>query len=447
MKASLNNMKIAVLGTGYVGLSTGVCLSEIGHEVVCIDINEEKINLLRKGISPIYEPGLESLLVKNATAGRLFFTSSHQEGFDQADIIIIAVGTPQQEDGSANLSYLEQAAKDIAAYLTKDAIVVIKSTVPVGTNEWVKQILEDLLQGRMKIEMVSNPEFLRQGSAISDTMHADRIVIGSESKEAAQRIEEMYQPLNVPCLKTSTRSAEMIKYASNAFLATKISYINEVANLCEAVGANIAEVAIGMGKDKRIGEAFLQAGIGYGGSCFPKDVKALIHTAQVNGMPFSLLKETVAINDFQHELLVTKAIKRFGKLKGKKIGMLGLAFKSETDDMREAPSIKIARALNELGAEVVAYDPVATNNAKNILGADIQYSSTALDAIKNADAVFIVTDWAEFKQLDLQVLEKNMKTPIVFDGRNCLEEKNIRACRQIEYYPIGKPTIIINQSE
>jgi len=440
-------MKIAVLGTGYVGLSTGVCLSEIGHEVVCIDINKEKINLLRKGISPIYEPGLESLLVKNATAGRLFFTNSHEEGFDRADVIVIAVGTPQQEDGSASLLYLEQAAKDIAAYLTKDAIVVIKSTVPVGTNEWVKQILEDLLKGRVNIEMVSNPEFLRQGSAISDTMHADRIVIGSESKEAAQKIEEMYRPLNVPCLKTSTRSAEMIKYASNAFLATKISYINEVANLCEAVGANIAEVAIGMGKDKRIGEAFLQAGIGYGGSCFPKDVKALIHTAQVNGMPFSLLKETVAINDFQHELLVTKAIKRFGKLKGKKIGMLGLAFKSETDDMREAPSIKIARALNELGAEVVAYDPVATNNAKNILGADIQYSSTALDAIKNADAVFIVTDWAEFKQLDLQVLEKNMKTPIVFDGRNCLEEKNIRACRQIEYYPIGKPTIIINQSE
>ncbi|MGM9928116.1 MAG: UDP-glucose dehydrogenase family protein [Bacillus sp. (in: firmicutes)] len=436
-------MKIAVLGTGYVGLSTGVCLSEIGHKVVCIDINEQKVHTLRKGISPIYEPGLEQLLMKNAKANRLFFTTSHQEGFEDAEIIVIAVGTPQQEDGNADLTYLEQAAKDIAVHLKRDTIVVIKSTVPVGTNERIKQIIEDHLKEEWVIQMVSNPEFLRQGSAIKDTMYADRIVIGSESEEAALKVEEMYQPLDVPILKTSTRSAEMIKYASNAFLATKISYINEIANLCEAVGADITEVAKGMGKDRRIGEAFLQAGIGYGGSCFPKDVKALLHTAQLNGMPFSLLKETVSINDFQQELLVTKAIRRFGELKGKKIGMLGLAFKPETDDMREAPAIKIAQLLTKHGAEVVAYDPVATKNAMKILGESIRYSSAAIDAIKDTDALFIVTEWDEFKQLDLQEVVKNMRTPIIFDGRNCLAEERIRACGKMEYYPVGKPAILV----
>ena len=275
-------MRIAILGTGYVGLSTGVCLSEIGHKVVCIDTDEQKVNTLRKAISPIYEPSLERLLVKNAAKDRLLFTTSHQEGLYEAEIIIIAVGTPQNDDGSANLSYFEQAVKDISPYVANDMIIVIKSTVPVGTNEWVRKLMKELLKDQDSIEIVSNPEFLRQGSAITDTMQADRIVIGSENEEAALKVKEMYKPLNVPCIITNTRSAEMIKYASNAFLATKISYINEIAHLCEATGAVVEEVAKGMGHDSRIGSAFLQAGIGYGGSCFPKDVKALLHTAKLH---------------------------------------------------------------------------------------------------------------------------------------------------------------------
>ncbi|MFS0889761.1 UDP-glucose dehydrogenase family protein [Peribacillus frigoritolerans] len=439
-------MKIAVLGTGYVGLSTGVCLSEIGHNVICIDTDEQKIKSLRQGISPIYEPGLENFLIQNAAAGRLLFTTSHREALNGAEIIIIAVGTPQMEDGGADLSYIVQAAKDIAANLVQSSVVVIKSTVPVGTNDFIKSIIEEHCNESVTFNMVSNPEFLRQGSAVMDTMQADRIIIGSEDDEAAKKVQEMYRPLNVPFILTSIRSAEMIKYASNAFLATKISFINEVANLCGVVGADVKDVAKGMGKDKRIGEAFLQPGIGYGGSCFPKDVKALLHTANLNGVHFSLLKETVAINDFQQELLVTKAINRFGDLKGKKVAMLGLAFKPETDDMREAPSIKIARSLTKLGAEVVAYDPVAVDNAKNILGDTIRFASTVREAAVNADAVFIVTEWKEFRLLDLKTLMTTMRRPIVFDGRNCLEEDRIRACKKIEYYPIGRPAIVIGMT-
>jgi UDPglucose 6-dehydrogenase len=439
-------MKIAVLGTGYVGLSTGVCLSEIGHNVICIDTDEQKIKSLRQGISPIYEPGLENFLIQNAAAGRLLFTTSHREALNGAEIIIIAVGTPQMEDGGADLSYIVQAAKDIAANLVQSSVVVIKSTVPVGTNDFIKSIIEEHCNESVTFNMVSNPEFLRQGSAVMDTMQADRIIIGSEDDEAAKKVQEMYRPLNVPFILTSIRSAEMIKYASNAFLATKISFINEVANLCGVVGADVKDVAKGMGKDKRIGEAFLQPGIGYGGSCFPKDVKALLHTANLNGVHFSLLKETVAINDFQQELLVTKAINRLGDLKGKKVAMLGLAFKPETDDMREAPSIKIARSLTKLGAEVVAYDPVAVDNAKNILGDTIRFASTVREAAVKADAVFIVTEWKEFRLLDLKTLMTTMRRPIVFDGRNCLEEDRIRACKKIEYYPIGRPAIVIGMT-
>jgi len=439
-------MRIAILGTGYVGLSTGVCLSEIGHTVVCIDIDEQKVNSLRNGVSPIYEPGLEQLLIKNATEGRLFFTTSHQEGLHESEIVIIAVGTPQNEDGSANLSYIEQAVEDIVPYVTSEMILVIKSTVPVGTNKRIKKKMNELLKERGSIEIVSNPEFLRQGSAIADTMQADRIVIGSDQEDAALKVKEMYRALNVPFVITDTRSAEMIKYASNAFLATKISYMNEIANLCEITGGDVEDVAIGMGKDFRIGEAFLHAGIGYGGSCFPKDVKALLHTAKLHDSDFSLLKETVKINERQQTLLVTKLMKRFGKLQDKKIAMLGLAFKPNTDDMREAPSIKIAHSLTKLGAKVVAYDPIAASNAKKILGGITQIASSAIEAVTDAEAVLIVTEWEEFKQMNWQTAVEKMKQPIIFDGRNCLEEKQIRACRQIEYYPIGKSNIIIDSS-
>jgi UDPglucose 6-dehydrogenase len=436
-------MKIAVLGTGYVGLSTGVCLSEIGHQVTCIDIDDQKISGLQQGISPIYEPGLETLLVKNTEVGRLIFTTSHKAGIEGAEIIIITVGTPQRQDGGADLSYLEQAAMDISAHIKKGTIVVIKSTVPVGTTEYIKKIIEE--KCHQEVLLVSNPEFLRQGSAIHDTMNADRIIIGFENKEAAEKVQAMYRPLQVPVIFTDFRSAEMIKYASNAFLATKISFINEISNLCDAVGANVEDVAIGMGKDKRIGEAFLQAGIGFGGSCFPKDVKALLHTAGLYGVNFPLLKETISINDFQKELLVKKAVKRFGELKGKKIGILGLPFKPETDDMREAPSIKIAQSLIKLGAEVVAYDPVGAEQAKRIIGDTIQYASTVFDAVLGADALFIVTEWKEFTQMDLASLTKKMNCPIIFDGRNCLEEDRIRQCEKIEYYPIGKRSILIGK--
>lgn len=438
-------MKIAVLGTGYVGLSTGVCLSEIGHQVVCIDIDDRKINNLRQGISPIYEPGLEDLLEKNTKAGRLLFTTLHQEGLKNAEVIVIAVGTPQGDDGAADLSYIKQAAGDIAHHLNHDAIVAIKSTVPVGTNDYIKELLQQQCAPNITITMVSNPEFLRQGSAVNDTMKADRIIIGAENEEAAKKIEEMYRPLGVPILRTSIRSAEMIKYASNAFLATKISYINEIANLCEAIGADVTDVACGMGKDKRIGEAFLNPGIGYGGSCFPKDVKALLHTAGLNNVNFAMLKETISINENQRQLLVNKALKRFGNLKGKKIAMLGLSFKPETDDMREAPSITIANLLTELGAEVVAYDPVATENAKKILGETIQYASSVYEAAKDADALFIVTEWQEFKNVDLNQLGKTLKQLIIFDGRNMFDIDRLNSCDVVEYYPVGKPTIIIGK--
>lgn len=434
-------MKIAVLGTGYVGLSTGVCLSQIGHQVTCLDINEQKIVQLRNGISPIYEPGLEELLTMNMAAGKLKFTTSQSEAFADAEIIIVAVGTPQGDDGSADLSYLVQAAKDISSYINHDTIIVIKSTVPVGTNDFIKKMIED--HCGFPVKMVSNPEFLRQGSAMEDTLKADRIIIGSENKEAASKIQEMYRPLNVEVIVTSTKSAEMIKYASNAFLATKISYINEIANLCEAVGADVQDVARGMGKDNRIGEAFLNAGIGYGGSCFPKDVKALLHSAGVNGVKFPLLKETIAVNDFQREVLVVKALKRFGGLEGKKIAMLGLAFKPDTDDMREAPSIPIAAALTKYGAEVVAYDPVATDNARKIIGDSIKYAGSIDEAVYEADAVLIVTEWKEVKSIDVAEMLAKMKEPIIFDGRNCFSEETIRACGSVEYYPIGKPAIII----
>lgn len=438
-------MKITVLGTGYVGLSTGVCLAEIGHHVVCIDIDERKIKNLKEGISPIYEPGLDQLLTKNIEEGRLHFTTSHLEGLKDSEIIIIAVGTPQGDDGGADLSYIEQAAKDIAEHLNHHAIVVIKSTVPVGTNDYIKKILEDHFSEEITIKMVSNPEFLRQGSAMNDTMHADRIIIGSDDEEAAKKVEKMYLPLQVPMIFTSIRSAEMIKYASNAFLATKISYINEIANLCEAVGANVQDVAKGMGKDKRIGEAFLNPGIGYGGSCFPKDVKALLKTANINGTNFSLLKETIAINENQQHLLVKKALNRLGNLKGKKIAMLGLSFKPETDDMREAPSIKIARSLWQMGTNVVAYDPIATDNAKKVIGDIIHYAKSAYEAVDGADALFIVTEWDEFKQLDLRSLVKTMKQPLIFDGRNCYEIEKVKACETVEYYPIGKPAVVIEK--
>lgn len=440
-------MKISVVGTGYVGLVTGVCLSEVGHHVTCIDIDEQKVNRMREGFSPIYEPGLDELMKKNILEERLFFHVDHKAGFENSDVIIIAVGTPQKEDGSAELTYIVQAAKDIARNLTKDALIVTKSTVPVGTNELVKRtVLEHLQENEvhqmspLKIEVASNPEFLREGSAIHDTFHGDRIVIGTESEQAAALLEDVYTPLNIPIFKTDIRSAEVIKYAANAFLATKISFVNEIANICDRLGANVEDVALGMGQDTRIGNQFLNAGIGYGGSCFPKDTHALANIAANAGIDFELIKSVIRVNKKQQGLLFEKAKEYFGSLNGKKVAMLGLAFKPNTDDMREAASITLSKQLIDAGAEVIAYDPIAIENAKKVIPAEVKYASSTEEAIKDIDAVFIVTEWDEFKDLDLVTLKDSMDKPVIFDGRNCFDLKQMKELG-IDYYSVGRPFV------
>lgn len=431
-------MKITILGTGYVGLSTGVCLAEIGHQVSCIDVDVEKVKKLSRAIPTIYEPGLKELLKTNLQANRLSFTTSHKSALKDAEVIMIAVGTPQKTDGSADLSYIKRAAIDIGENLDHDAIIVVKSTVPVGTNHKVEQWIKERMKHPIQITMASNPEFLRQGSAIEDTLHADRIVIGTENEVAKNKLNLMYKPLHIPILHTNIHSAEMIKYASNAFLATKISFINEIANLCEKVGANVEDVANGMGKDKRIGGAFLQAGIGYGGSCFPKDVRALLNTANLYGNSFGILQETIHTNEYQRKLLVEKAIARFGDIKGKKFAMLGLSFKPNTDDMREAPSIVISNLLMEAGASISAYDPVAMENAKEIFKeTPLHFAKSVEEAVKDADAMMIVTDWREFVDMDIEKLLNKMKHPIIFDGRNCLDMDKLKTIQGLEYYPVG----------
>ncbi|MFY0761446.1 UDP-glucose/GDP-mannose dehydrogenase family protein [Metabacillus dongyingensis] len=433
-------MKIAVVGTGYVGLVTGTCLSEIGHNVTCIDIDQNKIDKMRAGLSPIYEPGLDELMMKNINEKRLFFTTNHAEGFYGADVIYIAVGTPEKEDGSANLTFVELVAKDIAANMKQDVVVVTKSTVPVGTNDWIKEVIQSNLAHNVQVEIVSNPEFLREGSAIYDSFNGDRIVIGSNSEKAAAILEEINKPFGLPIFKTDIRSAEMIKYAANAFLATKISFINEISNICEKLNANVEDVANGMGQDSRIGSQFLNAGIGYGGSCFPKDTKALIQIAGNVEYDFDLLKGVVRVNQKQQEILLSKLEERFESLKGKKIAILGLAFKPNTDDMREAASIVIAKHLIEQGANVCAYDPVAMDNAKRILNTKVNFTTSTVEALKDADAALILTEWNEFKDLDLSLFTEHMKLPIIFDGRNCYDLKIIKN-HSLEYHSMGRKSI------
>ncbi|WP_203332329.1 UDP-glucose dehydrogenase family protein [Planococcus beigongshangi] len=432
-------MKIAVIGTGYVGLVTGVTLTEIGRKVVCIDIDEQKVEQLKTGRSPIYEPGLSEMMKKNIEAGLLSFTSSHREALSQADIIYIAVGTPEKEDGSADLRYVERACKDIAWNITRNTIIVTKSTVPVGTNQWIHEtILLNLLHD-VQIDVISNPEFLREGSAIADSFDADRIIIGSNSKRAASIIEEVNRPFGVPVFHTDIKSAEMIKYASNAFLATKISFINEISNICELLGADVENVSEGMGLDKRIGRQFLKAGIGYGGSCFPKDTKALIQIAGNVNYEFQLLKGVVNVNIKQQSILLEKLKACIPDLTGKRVGILGLAFKPETDDMREAASIIITEELITQGATVIGYDPVATRNAKNVLNPLMTYAENIAEAIEDCDAVLILTEWNEIRELP-PVVFRAMKRPLVIDGRNCYSLKEMQN-HEIEYHSIGRPPV------
>lgn len=434
-------MKITVVGTGYVGLVTGITLAEIGHEVICIDVDETKVEMLKNGQSPIYEPGLENLLNDNLIKGRLWFTTNLRHAYENSEVVYIAVGTPANKDGTANLSYIEQAAIDIAKNMKRRKIIVTKSTVPVGTNDHIKNLMKNYTT--VPFEMVSNPEFLREGSAIFDTFHGDRIVIGADNDEAATTIANVNKPFKIPIYQTDIRSAEMIKYASNAFLATKISFINEIANLCEKVGANVEAVSYGMGLDSRIGNKFLQAGIGYGGSCFPKDTNALVQIAGNVHHEFELLKAVIDVNNKQQLLLIDKLRRRFPSLLHKNIAVLGLSFKPNTDDMREAASLVIINQLLKQGATVVAYDPIAIDEAKKCLPSEVVYTKSIEPALRDADAALILTEWKEIKNFNLHQFKQVMKEAIIFDGRNCYSLPEARRA-DVEYHSIGRPSVVKN---
>lgn len=434
-------MKIVVAGTGYVGLVTGACLSDVGHSVTCVDIDENKIEIMKKGISPIYEPGLDELLKRNFDKGRLNFTTDYKNAYKDADVVFIGVGTPEREDGSANLDYVFNVCKQITESIEKNCLVVVKSTVPIGTNDKVEEFLKENLATDLKIEVASNPEFLAQGTAVVDTLNASRIVIGVESENAENILREIYNPFKQPIVCTNRRSAEMIKYASNDFLALKISFMNEMANVCEIVGANIEDVSKGMSYDKRIGDKFLNAGIGYGGSCFPKDTKALHWLANDNGYEIKTVKAAIEVNENQKFKLFRKAKERFGTLRGKRVAVLGLTFKPGTDDLREAPSIPNVRRLLDEGAEVIVYDPVGIDNFKRIYKEQIKYTDNPYEAIKDADIAFIFTEWQEIKAINIGCYENMMNTPVIFDGRNCYSLNNFEKT-QVEYYSIGRKEIL-----
>ena len=431
-------MKIAIAGTGYVGLVTGVGLAEVGHEnVVCLDVDKQKVDLMKDGVSPIYEEHLEELMKKNYEKGRIDYTTNYKDAYKDADIIMIAVGTPERSDGSANLDYIKKVAKQIASSVTKDTLVVIKSTVPIGTNDAIEKFIRENLKNNVRIELASNPEFLSQGTAVMDTLNASRIVIGVESEWAKNILEKVYKPFNQPIVVTNRNSAEMIKYASNDFLALKISFMNDIANLCEIVGANIEDVSKGMSYDERIGSKFLKAGIGYGGSCFPKDTKALHWLASHNGYELKTVKAAIEVNESQKLRLVRKAANLVESFDGMKVCVLGLTFKPETDDLREAPSIPNIQYLLERGAEVVAYDPVGIENAKKIFKDSITYTTSIDEAIKDADICFIMTEWKQILNYDISNYKNKMKRPLVFDGRNCYTLDTMKDLG-IEYYSIGR---------
>ena len=429
-------MKVLVIGTGYVGLVQGVCLAEVGHEVTCIDVDIKKVQRLKKAVSPIYEPGIEELIKKNVKSGRLSFDTSLKKYINASDVVFIAVGTPSDEDGSADLKYVFAVAEEIGKHLKKEAVVVTKSTVPVGTNRKVKDIIASHYEGAF--EVISNPEFLREGSAIKDFMNPDRIIIGfDKNRRAAEKVEELYKPLKAATLLTDLETAEMIKYASNSFLATEISFINTISQVCERVGADVKKVAEGMKLDKRIGpKAFLAAGLGYGGSCFPKDVKALIRIAKDNKVNFKILKEVEAVNKEQRQRFVLKMQKALGILRGKRIAVLGIAFKPETDDIREAPAITIIEALLSLGANVVAYDPVAQANVKRAMP-DLRFAPSVAAACKGSDAVAIMTEWKEFKEADWKKIARTMRSALMFDGRNMFEAEKMQNAG-MRYFSIGR---------
>lgn len=436
-------MKIAVIGTGYVGLVTGACFSEVSVNVICVDIDQKKIDNLNKGIIPIYEPGLEEIVLRNSTKNKLKFSTSLQESIKDVDVVFIAVGTPPDEDGSADLKYVLSVASDIGKYIQKQIVVVNKSTVPVGTAEKVKQAIQKELTLRgqtIDFYVASNPEFLKEGSAIDDFMKPDRIVIGTDNVDAENIMRKLYKPFLLnghPIIFMDIPSAEMTKYAANAMLATKISFMNDVANLCEIMGADVNMVRRGIGSDARIGSKFIYPGVGYGGSCFPKDVKALIKTAKDNHYNMRILNAVEEVNDFQKSVLFNKVNTHFNnQLKGKTFAIWGLAFKPKTDDMREAPSLVIIENLLKAGANVVAYDPVATHEAKRILGDTISYSDEMYGTLTKADALLIITEWPEFRSPDFDEISKRLNNKVIFDGRNIFDFNEMKNMGY-NYYCIG----------
>lgn len=432
-------MKITVIGTGYVGLVSGVCFSDLGNEVICLDKAQDKINMLKNGEVPIYEPGLKELIEKNVGLNRLSFSTDISAGIEKAEVIIIAVGTPPLPSGEANLAFIEQVARDIAGSINGYKVIMTKSTVPVGTNERIARIISNATD--TEFDVVSVPEFLREGSAVQDTFNPDRIIIGAENNKAGKIVAKIHEPLTKNIIQTDIRSAEMIKYASNAFLATKISFINEIANICDKVGADVVKVAEGMGYDKRIGKAFLNAGIGYGGSCFPKDTDALIQIAGNAEYDFKLLKAVVEVNKNQRLNVIEKLEQSLGNLKGKTIGIWGLAFKPNTDDIRDAPAIEIIGDLIKAGAHVKAFDPVAQNNFQREMheySDQVAYCDDALDTAKECHAVCLLTEWKEFTEINLNEVEKVMKFPVLIDGRNSFNEATIEGTNLV-YHCIGRP--------
>ncbi len=437
-------MKIAIVGTGYVGLVTGTCFAEMGTDVYCVDIDKDKIERLKKGMIPIYEPGLEELVHKNYKNGRLHFTTELTEVLDQVDVLFSAVGTPPDEDGSADLKYVLNVARTVGRHMNKYILVVTKSTVPVGTAEKIKQVIADEQHKRsvsIDFDIASNPEFLKEGAAVKDFMNPDRVVVGVETEKAQTLMTKLYRPFllnNFPVIFMDVPSAEMTKYAANAMLATRISFMNDIANLCEIVGADINMVRRGIGSDSRIGQSFLYAGCGYGGSCFPKDVKALIRTAAENGHPMRILQAVEDVNEEQKLVLFRKLAAWYkGGLKGKRIALWGLAFKPETDDMREAPALALIEELLNAGCEVVAYDPVAMPEAGRRVGDRIRYAKDIYEAAEGADALLLVTEWKEFRLPSWAVVKEKMRTPLIIDGRNIYDANDLRELG-FTYYSIGR---------
>ncbi len=439
-------MKVAIVGSGYVGLVTGTCFAEVGIEVTCVDIDKKKIDNLNQGIIPIYEPGLEEMVHRNVKKGRLSFTTSLKDALVDCEVVFSAVGTPPDEDGSADLQYVLSVARDCGKYMNDYLLIVTKSTVPVGTAEKVRKALRDELDKRgVKIEfdVASNPEFLKEGAAVDDFLKPDRIVVGCDSPRAEELMKALYKPFTLnghPVIFMDIVSAEMTKYAANSMLATKISFMNDIANLCEIVGADINNVRRGIGSDSRIGTKFIYPGAGYGGSCFPKDVKALIHTADDNKYSLRVLKAVEAVNDDQKAVMFNKISKYFnGNLNGKTVGLWGLSFKPQTDDMREAPSLVIIKKLLDAGAKVKAYDPVAMHETQRILGDSIEYAADQYDALIDADCLLMITEWPEFKFPNFNVMRKLLKTAVIFDGRNIYDVIEIKK-KNFDYFCIGVNT-------